>query len=348
MMRNPLKLLSCILLSILLPAGITLSSAFSQGVVDPNPVKVIFETDMGNDIDDALALAMLYRYAEQGKIELIGISNNKQSRNSAKFIDLMNSWYHYPKIPIGTINNGKKGEDESKSFAKKLIDQSKKNKTFLNSSKKGCKTKVEESVNLYRRILSAQPDHSVVIISVGFFTNLARLLESEPDAYSALNGIELVSKKIKFLSVMAGNFSSPAMTEFNVRVDIASAKKVYEQWPGIIYSSPFEIGNNILFPASSIENNLGYAHTNPLVEGYKLYLPMPYDRPTWDLTAALFAIEPDQGYFTISNPGFVKVNEEGYTSFSEDTIGKHFYLIPPDLTTKNKILERFIELIHAI
>lgn len=327
--------------------GLGTSAILAQSNVTHDPVKVIFETDMGNDIDDALALAMLYRYAGQGKAEILAISNNKQSINSIRFIDLMNRWYHYPKIPIGTVQNGKSGEDESASFAKKIMD-------YSISSKKVFKSKirkyddVKESVKLYRQILSAQPDTSVVIVSVGFFTNLARLLESDPDQFSTLNGIELVAKKVKYLSAMAGNFSQPASSEFNVRTDISAAAKVFELWPGIIFNSPFEVGNNILFPSKSIEMNLGYTIINPLVEGYKLYLPMPYDRPTWDLTSVLFAMEPKQGYFKLSEPGSIKVSKEGFTSFTENKKGKHFLLMAPDLAGKRRILSRFIELLCAI
>lgn len=38
---------------------------------------VPFDTDMGNDVDDVLALAMFYRYAEEGKSDLLGIVVNK-------------------------------------------------------------------------------------------------------------------------------------------------------------------------------------------------------------------------------------------------------------------------------
>lgn len=347
MYSSTCKLLLRVLLGVLLLTGIGSDGIFAQPAVTHKSVRVIFETDMGNDIDDALALAMLYRYAGQDKVKILAISNNKQSINSVRFLDLMNRWYNYPKIPIGTVQNGKSGEDESGSFAKKVIEYSIKGKKVFNS-KISDYSKVEKSVNLYRRILSAEPDHSVVIISVGFFTNLAQLLESGSDEFSGLNGAELVARKVKYLSVMAGNFSRPPTAEFNVRTDIAAARKVYEQWPGIIYSSPFEVGNSILFPAFCIERNLGYAGKHPLVEGYKQYLPMPYNRQTWDLTAVLFAIEPEQGYFTISNPGLVKVNEEGYTSFSEDTNGKHFYLMNPDSAGRSRILSRFIELVSAI
>ena len=44
----------------------------------PAPMAVIFDTDMGNDIDDALALDMLYKYADEGRIDLLAIPVNKE------------------------------------------------------------------------------------------------------------------------------------------------------------------------------------------------------------------------------------------------------------------------------
>ena len=44
----------------------------------PQPQKVIFDTDMGNDIDDALALDMLYKYMDAGKVDLLAVMVNKE------------------------------------------------------------------------------------------------------------------------------------------------------------------------------------------------------------------------------------------------------------------------------
>jgi inosine-uridine nucleoside N-ribohydrolase len=52
-----------------------------------------------------------------------------------------------------------------------------------------------DAVELYRQILAAQPDHSVVIVSIGFLTNISNLLRSGPDQYSSLTGVELVNQK---------------------------------------------------------------------------------------------------------------------------------------------------------
>lgn len=80
----------------------------SGAVSEETPVKVIFDTDMGNDIDDALALDMLYKYADEGRITLLGITSNKEEHPaSVEYIDILNTFYGYPDIPVGRIREGR-------------------------------------------------------------------------------------------------------------------------------------------------------------------------------------------------------------------------------------------------
>ena len=65
-------------------------------------MNVIFETDMGNDVDDALAIDMLYKYNRQGRINLMAVMLNKEGEFPPKYIDLLNTWYGQKRIPIGT------------------------------------------------------------------------------------------------------------------------------------------------------------------------------------------------------------------------------------------------------
>ena len=83
-------------------------------------MKVIFETDMGNDVDDALALDMLYKYQDAGKIDLIGIMTNKESPYSAEYIDVMNTWYGYSQIPVGIIHQGADCEKDAINYAQSV------------------------------------------------------------------------------------------------------------------------------------------------------------------------------------------------------------------------------------
>ena len=114
--------------------------------------------------------------------------------------------------------------------------------------------------------MAAQGDGSVVIVQVGFSTNLARLLDSKPDAARPLDGLTLVRRKVRLLSAMAGNFAPAGgkrFKEFNVATDIASAKKLVQQWPTPIVVSGFEVGNAILYPHRSIEQNYNYVPHHP-------------------------------------------------------------------------------------
>nr|WP_262481289.1 nucleoside hydrolase [Alistipes sp. An116] len=79
-------------------------------------------------------------------------------------------------------------------------------------------------------MLASQPDSSVVVISVGFATNLRMLLESAPDSVSNLSGEELVARKVRLLSMMGGNFVNPRAREFNIRYDVLSARTLFERF----------------------------------------------------------------------------------------------------------------------
>ena len=86
--------------------------------ITPNVPKIILETDIGNDVDDALALDMLYKYLDAGDIDLLGITINKEGTYPAEYTDIMNTWYDYPQIPIGIIHNGADCENDATNTAK--------------------------------------------------------------------------------------------------------------------------------------------------------------------------------------------------------------------------------------
>ena len=53
------------------------------------PTNIIFETDMGNDVDDAMALDLLYKNMDSKKIKLLAVMSNKDNPYSTNFIDIM-------------------------------------------------------------------------------------------------------------------------------------------------------------------------------------------------------------------------------------------------------------------
>ena len=65
--------------------------------------KVIIETDMGNDIDDALALTVALNAVRDGKLDLMMVSNHKKSPTASEFIDIVNTYYGYPEIEVAAV-----------------------------------------------------------------------------------------------------------------------------------------------------------------------------------------------------------------------------------------------------
>jgi hypothetical protein len=70
-------------------------------------------------------------------------------------------------------------------------------------------------------------------------------------------------------------------------------------------------------------------------------MKMPYDRETWDLTAALYAVRPGDGYLTASADGVVEVDAEGHTKFQARAGGLHHVLSVNDIQ-RARILEAFL------
>ena len=64
------------------------------------PVKVIFDTDIGNDCDDAGALALLHRLCDKGEAELLAATHCFSSSSVAGCIDAINRFYGRD-VPIG-------------------------------------------------------------------------------------------------------------------------------------------------------------------------------------------------------------------------------------------------------
>jgi purine nucleosidase len=288
------------------------------------PIPLIFDTDIGNDIDDALAFGVIHALMTRGECTLLAITVTKDAPMSAPFVDVINKFYGR-EIPIGVVHDGPTPEPSKYTPLANKRDggQLRYPHTLMTGRL------ATEAVTVLRDALSKADDHSVVIVQVGSSTNLSRLLASEKDSNNRLTGRELVKKKVRLLSVMAGSFAKdgPKQAEFNVKIDLPAAKSLFASWPTPIVFSGSEVGVAVLYPATSIEHDFNYVPHHPLAEAYRLYDCMPYDRPSWDLTSVLYAVRPDRGYFDLSPSGRVHVQDDGVTVFEPDPAGQHRFLI---------------------
>jgi len=333
---------------------------------------VIFDTDMYTDIDDVLALGMLHALQDRGEVKILAVTLSTEGRWTAPYIDLIDTFYGHRDIPLGTVRGGVAAEKfEQKilqdgpqpysphgiNYTQYLAQLTNKNGSLVYPHKLRDSALAEEAVHLLRRVLSTQPDHSVVMIQVGFCTNLARLLESEPDELSKLDGRALVKSKIRLLSMMAGRFADIRSTdrvlaagssEFNLMTDQEAAEKLFAKWPTPIVVSGSEVGSQMLVTESSVLQAYRYVEHHPIAQTYEYFSSfirevmkdpsLLHDHATYDLTSVLYAARPDEGYFSLSKPGKISVLPNGGTRFDPVAGGPHRYLILTD-EQKGRTLE---------
>ena len=332
---------SASVLAALLPAQLPAQSAPPVGDGEAGgPVPVVFDTDLGNDCDDVLALGMLHALADRGECDLLCVTTSKAHRLSAPFADLLNTFYGRPEVPVGACSIGGElaGPKPHEGRYLRLAEaRTAGGARVYPHDLPHDPAAVPDAVPVLRRALAGAADGMAVVVQVGFSTNLARLLDSPADDLSPLTGRELVKRKVDRLVLMAGAFEPirdasgdlRPHREFNVAVDVPSCRKLAAEWPTPMLWSGFEIGLAVPYPAASVERDYRYAARHPLPEAYQLYEPTPHERPTWDLTAALHAVRPGRGYFGLSEPGHVTVADDGVTTFAPDPAGSHRYLMLP-------------------
>ena len=302
------------------------SCAEKKYEIPAEPVKVIFDTDIGNDIDDVLALQMLVNYHKRGKISLDAVTISKCNKKSVMFAD---GYLRFNNLvtDLGFSHSGVTPDDyfylvptlmaeyHGRSIIEPKVDTS----------------SVEEAYVLMRKKLVEALDSSVVIIVVGPMTNMGRLLESKPDSISSLDGVSLVRQKVREVVLMAGMFEKEGMfPEYNVVCDIPAAQSFFDKCPVPMIVSGFEIGARVLYPHESVLADFGVPEAHPLPVSYIHYSQMPYDRQTWDLTAVYQAVEPDNNLIEYSQTGKIHIDDEGYSIFEPLEGGTHQILLLDD------------------
>jgi inosine-uridine nucleoside N-ribohydrolase len=339
-------------------------SVFAEKGAFNGPINVIFDTDMCLGDDDGMALAIVHALHDRHEANLVAVTVGLDEKWCAPYASVLNTFYGRPDVPIGTIKNGlsfkatrekisnavpqikRKRKRPDESFVQLILERKNPDGSPIYPHRLTDGSQAPEAVFLLRKTLADQPDDSVVMIQVGNSANFAALLDSRPDLSSDLSGLDLIKKKVRFLSVMAGTFqdmeySGSTLSKgigINIVEDVSSAQKIFSKWPTPIIASGGEIGEAIRIPGFSIERDFLYVSNHPISESYRYVCTLkvqadsptancPHDHTTFDLTATLYALRPDRNYFSLSKPGRITVLSGGNIRFDEDKNGNHRYLI---------------------
>jgi inosine-uridine nucleoside N-ribohydrolase len=289
----------------------------SQGQKNTEPVPIIFDSDMGPDYDDVGAITLLHALADSGQAKILATVASTKYDGVACVMNVFNTYFKRPGIPIAVPKGKASTLRDPQHWTDTVIAK------YPHSIKRN--DDVPDAAELYRKILSGQPNHSVTIVTVGFLTNLSNLLLSKADKYSSLDGKELVKQKVKQLVCMAGRF--PSGSEFNVNQDAVASQNVFSNWPTNILFSGFEIGWKIRVGLPLIHNNA--IQNSPVKDVFGISIPMSVEdsagRMSWDETAVLVAIKGYEPFYRVEY-GRIVVAADGSNTWS--TEGKqHAHLV---------------------
>jgi hypothetical protein len=268
--------------------------------------RVIFDTDMGSDCDDAGALAVLHALADAGELEILGvIFSSGRNRYGVGTCDAINTYYGRGDLPLGQYKGTDVG-DPRDSYTKRIATDT---RLFGHD----VVDQAPDLVAVYRSLLESQPDGRVTICTVGHPHGLVHLLRDS-------RGETLVRTKVdRWVAMGLGgwNFEAMGMDRY--------FQELLDKWPRPFYVSPaggdIKTGHRLL-PKTP--------ESNPVREAYRLWgdgTPIRSGRSSWDQVAVLFVARPR--LFHVEAFGRVERGPDGKSLWNPAIDHPNHYLVKP-------------------
>lgn len=291
------------------------------------PMGVVFDADMGNELNTPLALGLLYGLEGKSECRVISLSTTKSNLKSAAYLDVIVRFYmsatagpipEFRRIPgIGMSELGWSKSDTP------MLDAVLSKPEFVTGVKKFNDT--AEPHALIRNMLTAQQDGNVAIVLAGPAGNLLRALELQ-------NVPSLLEKKVKYL----------VTTEQALARDPASARKLFANWPTPIYV----VESGVKYPWESLDRDFAWAEgRQPIVAGVRA-AGKSMDIPAPDMAAAMYAVRPKDPAFVVGEPGNFVVSDSGKGTFTTAVDGIH-RRVAVDPGKSADLVKAYIELVSA-
>ncbi len=270
------------------------------------PLRIILDTDMDGDCDDASALAILHALANRGECTILGVvASAPPVEGAVGTVRAINQACGRPGLSVGAATISP-SDTSWRSYLehRRLLSQGKIegfqlfNDAVIAAS--GIKKRpATDAVVLYRRLLANAPDSSVTICVIGTVNSLAQLLDSKADAISPLSGRNLIAKKVEKLVTMAVTDYPFGYEAFNWRMHFGSAVKVMHNWP-----TPVVVSSRGDYVKTGSKFCAQAPKKHPVRIAYETFLAgQDTDRPSWDQIAVLIAARPEEsGIYSLGKP----------------------------------------------
>lgn len=276
---------------------------------------IIIDTDLSRWWDDVTALGAANVLMQRGEIRILGIVSDVPNREAVAAIDAIDTAYGHGDIPVGAVAGSARD-----TFVHGYTDVLARRLPHLIHGSQDA----AGAVALYRSLLAREHDHSVTIISLGGYTNLAGLLGSKHGNGSHLGGRALVARKTKRLVVMDGLFPTGGPAFTNQKIDPAAAREVVggAGWP-----TPVAWVDGL----DGIQTRVGGSLCttvppgNPMRIVYEtLFGCGPPKEGDWDGPALLYAVGDGRGDFSeLGRGGAAVLNAQGGLSWEPNPSRTH-------------------------
>lgn len=284
-------------------------------------INLVIDTDIGNDSDDAGALAIAHQLANIGECRILAITSSTSRIDGAQCADAINHYYKRSDIMIGMTKR--------KSFLDEKDGYGQYSRAVIKQYPYTLK-EVPTSTLVLRKTLIESPT-KVVFVCLGPLNNIKDLMLSKADEISTMNGEELIDLKVERFVIMGGDFSKDdvvfmlgnqkMMAEWNILQDIDAAQYVIHHIKRPILFVPYAVGliktGHAMFSKPNYES--------PIKLSYEIHNNGP--RQSWDPIAVYVAIKDPNSLFVVSDLGIVTVLDNGKTIFNKTEKGNQRYLL---------------------
>jgi len=209
-------------------------------------VKVLLDTDIGTDIDDAICLAYLLNNPE---CNLLGITTVTGEAEKRAMIASSLCRYAGKDIPIypGYSTPLRIKQKQKLAIQSRALHKWPHQKIFPK----------DQTVSFMRKIIRENPDE-MVLLTIGPLTNIARLYELDPEIPHLLKSHVMMAGYFNF------KFKGKCRLEWNARGDYHASDLVFNAPVPVIRSVGLDVTFSVVLSANDFKKKFSSEHFSPL------------------------------------------------------------------------------------
>jgi inosine-uridine nucleoside N-ribohydrolase len=256
-------------------------------------IPIILDTDIGTDIDDAFALALIVNSPELELLGVTTVSGDTQARARLAAKMLWEAGSVWRRVPVVAGAPGKPLPIEQTRWADGFTSP---------------QLEREKVVHFFETQFNHRPGE-ITLLTIGPLTNVGALLEQHPE----------VAKKIKRIVMMGGSIArgyepaSPPAAEYNIAADPPAAQTVFASGVPILMV-PLDV--TAMLQLEEANRQRIFTHLSPLTNALTLLYHL-WNHPTptlFDPMAVAMLIDPN---LCETRQLTIEVDVKGFTRVAE-------------------------------